>query len=297
MSWLERAIRVGLRPLGVRSRYIETDVARHHVYDAGGGGALPPIVFLPGLSDSATSLLPVLLRVRRRARRVVIVESAGHGLSGAARGEYTVARHLASIAAVLDELLDEPAILAGNSLGGATAFRYAVDRPSRVCGLYLTSPAGAPMDETAREDIRRAFTMQTTVDARAFLDRVFHRAPALAPLLARLILARASSPAIADLLGSIGNDGALPDKLAGLTVPVTVVWGRSERLLPASSLAYWRDHLPAHAVFAEPDGFGHCPHLDDPARLARMIAAFATSLTPDFQSGTRARAPALRSAL
>jgi pimeloyl-ACP methyl ester carboxylesterase len=241
---------------------------------------LPTIVLLPGLSDAAPSLVPVLLRLRAEARRIIIVESAGHGLSGAARGEYSVARHFASLTAVLDQLLDGPAILAGNSLGGATALRYALDQPERVCGLYLTSPAGAPLDDLARDDIRRAFTMRTTADARAFLDRVFHRSPALAPVLARLILARASSAAVGDILRSMGNDDALLEKLADLTIPLTLVWGRSERLLPPSSLAYLRGHLPAHAVVAEPDGFGHCPHLDDPARLARLITAFASSLAP-----------------
>jgi pimeloyl-ACP methyl ester carboxylesterase len=288
MTRLERGVRVGLGAIGVCSRYVETEVARHHVYDAVGRGALPTIVLLPGLSDAAPSLVPVLLRLRSCAQRVIIVESAGHGLSGTARGEYTVARHFRSITAVLDQLLDGPAVLAGNSLGGATAVHYALERPGDVCGLYLTSPAGAPLDDLARADIRRAFTMRTTADARAFLDRVFHRSPALAPLLARLILDRASSSAVADILRSMGDDdNTLPDKLASLTIPVTLVWGRSERLLPPSSLAYLRGHLPLHAVIAEPHGFGHCPHLDDPARLAGMIAAFARSLALDGESQVR----------
>jgi pimeloyl-ACP methyl ester carboxylesterase len=280
---LERGIRLGLRAIGVCSRYVETEVARHHVYDAVGRGALPPIVLLPGLSDAAPSLVPVLLHLRGPARRVLIIESAGHGLSGTARGEYTVARHLTSMTAALDQLLDAPAVLAGNSLGGATALSYALERPTRVCGLYLTSPAGAPLDDVALDDIRRAFTMRTTADARAFLDRVFHRSPLLAPAFARLILARASSTAVGDILRSMSGDHPLPENLADLTMPLTLVWGRSERLLPPSSLAYLRDHLPAHAVIAEPDGFGHCPHLDNPMRLARMIAAFASSLVSDNQ--------------
>jgi pimeloyl-ACP methyl ester carboxylesterase len=48
-------------------------------------------------------------------------------------------------------------------------------------------------------------------------------------------------------------------------------------LLPASSLAYFRRHLPGHVVIEEPEGFGHCPHVDAPARLARRIVDFIAS--------------------
>lgn len=276
MSVLDRVIRVGLRGGGLRSRYVATKVARHHIYEARGDGPLPTLVFLPGLSDSASSLAPVLLRLRRRARRVLVIDAAGHGLSGQARDEYTVDRHLASSVAVLDEVLDEPAILIGNSLGGATALRYAIERPARVRGLYLTSPGGAQLDDAELDALRAAFAIGSRADARAFLRRVVHRAPALAPVLARVIHRRAGSPAVSDLLRTLGREHALtPAELGGLTMPATLLWGRSERLLPPAALAYFRAHLPAHAVIVEAEGLGHCPHLDDPARLARMIGEFA----------------------
>jgi pimeloyl-ACP methyl ester carboxylesterase len=276
---IERAARALLRAAGVRSRYVETAVARHHVYDAPGQGRLPTIAFLPGLSDSGASLAPVLLRLRRRVRRVLIVESAGHGLSPPAHGEYTMDRHLASMGAALDRLLDEPAVLAGNSLGGATALRYAVDRPTRVRGLYLTSPGGAALDDATLDDLRRAFAIRTTAEARAFLDRVITRPGPAAPLLARLVRARAASPDVTSLLRTLDAHHRLtPDELARLAAPVTVLWGRAERLLPPAALAYFREHLPAHATILEPAGLGHCPHLDDPRRLAQLLAAFAAQV-------------------
>ena len=47
----------------------ETDVASHYVYQADGRGPLPPLVILPGLSDSAASAALVMLHLRRRTRR------------------------------------------------------------------------------------------------------------------------------------------------------------------------------------------------------------------------------------
>lgn len=292
MSRLERLLRAGLRLAGVRSRYVDTEVARHHVYDAPGTGALPPVVLLPGLSDSAATWVPVLLSLRRRARRVTIVESAGHGLSDPPRGEYSVARHLASSAAVLDQLLAEPALLVGNSLGGATALRYAHSRPERVLGLFLTSPAGAPLEAEASAEVRAAFALRSRRDARAFLEKVFHRVPPLAPLLlGPLVHTRCNAPAVTDILATVDGQHSLPVELAALAMPITLLWGRSERLLRPEQLAYFRAHLPAHVTIDEPEGFGHCPHLDDPARLSRLIADFARQLQfdgPEVESGASA---------
>jgi pimeloyl-ACP methyl ester carboxylesterase len=272
---IERAVRRVLGALGVPDRYVETPVARHHVYDAPGRGGLAPVVFLPGLCDTAASIAPVVLAIRRQARRVVVVEAAGHGLSDQAHGEYTVERHLESTAAVLDAIVDEPAVLVGNSLGGADALRYAIEQPARVRGVFVTSPAGAVIGPESIAEVRRAFEMRTVTDARHFVDRVVARPSRLGPAFARIMLLRAGSRSVADLVRTFGDQHAIDAaELARLEVPVRVIWGRDERLLPPAALAYFRAHLPAHATIAEPAGIGHCPHLDDPARLARLIAAF-----------------------
>jgi pimeloyl-ACP methyl ester carboxylesterase len=82
-------------------------------------------------------------------------------------------------------------------------------------------------------------------------------------------------PHIRDLLETATlDDLPTPERLAALTMPVLLVWGRSERILPPSSLAYFRRALPPHAMVEEPAGFGHCPHFDDPKRLAKRVVEF-----------------------
>ncbi|HWM88774.1 MAG TPA: alpha/beta hydrolase [Kofleriaceae bacterium] len=261
---------------GVRGRRLDTDVATHHVYLAEGKGPLPPLVLLHGLSDSAASGALIMLHLRRRARRVIAVESAGHGRSGPPLVEYNLERHRASMTQVLDALLDEPAVFVGNSLGGATAIHYALERPERVRALLLTSPVGGAVEQEVIDDLRRTFSPRTLADARALVDRLFHRPGRLAPLVARLVLARTGSRAVCDLIRNFGPaDAFTPEELARLRAPLHLMWGRSERLLPPAMLAYFRAHLPASAVITEPDDFGHCPHLDAPLRFARLVADFA----------------------
>jgi pimeloyl-ACP methyl ester carboxylesterase len=266
---VDRLVRYPLGLLGVRSHYVQTDVARHHVYDTGGTGS--PIACLPGLSDSAASWAPIVLALRRRGHRVLVVEGAGHGLSDEATGTYSVDAHFASVGEVLDQVLDVPAVLVGNSLGGATALDYAVRRP--VAGVFLASPGGGRMDEIALASIRRSFDIQSVADARAFLERVVARPSVRHRILARVVLAASRARGVREILASLRPE-LVSEGIAGIEAPIRLVWGRAERLLPAASLEWLREQLPAHAVITEPDGFGHCPHLDDPMRLARMILEF-----------------------
>ncbi|MGB2709932.1 MAG: alpha/beta hydrolase, partial [Conexibacter sp.] len=59
-----------------------------------------------------------------------------------------------------------------------------------------------------------------------------------------------------------------------IDVPVTVVFGRRDRVVPRS--ARLRDELPAHTRWLEPPDLGHVPMWDDPAAVAHAILAAAT---------------------
>lgn len=220
-------------------------------------------------------------RVRPHVQSVTMLEAAGLGLSSAPRTEYTPAVHLASMTQALDMIVREPAILVGNSLGGATALHYALARPERVRGLVLVSPAVAPVDDDATDTIRGAFDLRSAADAIRFIERVCLERPPLARLVAGKLVEQSSRTAVRDFLRTVSAaDAAIPEELAAIAVPAWLLWGRAERILPPSMLTYLRAHLPAHVVIASPDGFAHCPHLDQPGRLARMILTFAELSTP-----------------
>ena len=59
-------------------------------------------------------------------------------------------------------------------------------------------------------------------------------------------------------------------ELAVLRVPVRLIWGARDRLLPAGTLDYFRLGLPG-ADFVELPGTGHLPHLESPRALARAL--------------------------
>jgi pimeloyl-ACP methyl ester carboxylesterase len=274
----ERLGRLALQRRGVVSRRVATRLGNLHVYDGRGSGELPTTVLLHGIGSAATPFGPVLEHLRRDVRRVLAPEYPGHGFSDDADVRLTPDALFESVAAALDTLVDEPAIVIGNSLGGAVALHYALARPSRVRALVLVSPAGARASDEEWREIRSTFDIASRADASAFLRRLYHRPPWFLPLLAHEFPEALGRRAVRDLLETASNDHALsPDALGSLVMPVLLVWGASERLLPETHLDYFARYLPSHALIERPEGFGHCPHIDAPAALARRIVAFARS--------------------
>ena len=207
---------------------------------------------------------------------MVALDLPGHGFSEAPREPLTPQGLFGAVHEALDTLVKEPMVLVGSSLGGALALKYALDRPERLVGLALVSPVAARMSPMEWEDLLGSFKIESTSQARRLLAQLYHRTPwfisALAPGV-RDVMKRA---AIRDIISTATlDDLPEPTTLGSLPMPVLLLWGQSERLLPRSALAYFRRYLPPQAVIEEPAGFGHCPHLDDPARLAARLVEFA----------------------
>jgi len=279
LSAAQKLGRFALNRRGLDSREVRTRVGTLHAYDGRGPGGLPPMVVLHGMGSAATSFGAVLSQLHRHARRVTAPDMPGHGFSAEPAVRLTPELLTDAMRDALDDLIDEPAVLCGNSLGGAVALRYALDRPEKVRALVLISPAAARLSDAELDAIRATFDLGSAREAVAFMERLYHRPPWFAPLLAGEVREMMRRPVVRDLLRSATPEHApTPAELASLTAPTLLLWGRSERLLPASSLAYLRAHLPPHAVVEEPHGQGHCPHFDDPAALASRIVAFARAL-------------------
>lgn len=275
---VERLSRFALNRRGMISRTVPTRALDLHVYDGVGRGSLPTVVMLHGLGAAGGSFGRVVGALRPHVRRVLIPELPGHGASVHPGNGLRVTPELLLDAMVeaLDQLLDEPAIVYGNSLGGAVALSYAVRRPARVRSLVLVSPAGAVLAHDEWSALRAAFDLRTARDARQFMERVYHRPPWFLALIAHEFPGVMLRPAVREILESTTPEHASkPAELAALTMPILLVWGRSEKLLPASSLAWFRQNLPAQTVIEEPEGFGHAPQLEEPARIAERILAFA----------------------
>ncbi len=279
---VERVARQALIAEGLESRFRRTSVAKLHLYDAPGRGDLPTVVLLHGISSAATPFAKLIRHLRPHVRRVLAPEAPGHGFSTEPVETMTPDSLFEGMAELLDEELDEPAIVFGNSLGGAVALSYGLARPERVRGLFLASPAGAHMSAAELEAFLAAFDVRSPAEARAFLSRIYHRTPWFLPLFAPQLQRLFARPAVRGFRATVRPEHLFTsERVRELRVPCHLLWGRSERLLPDSSLEFFLRSLPAHATLARPDRIGHCAHLEDPVDLAQRIVAFSRVVTGD----------------
>ena len=286
MAWLKTAQDVSRKALnirGFRSCSFDSSVSKIHYFDAQSKGGLPPFIFLHGIGSSANGFSALLPKVKRATKRLLAPDSPGHGGSSVPENGFDLDTIYAGLVEFLDakiERLGEPIFLYGSSLGGAMSLKYAMERPQNLRGLLLSSPAGAPIPEEEMEQLKELFQMRSRHDARYFLNRLFHKRPWYSRLIEPIFFQLMSRSHIEDFFDSVqdSSQAFTPEQLGALEMPLLLMWGESERILPASCLHYYKEHLPEHAKIEIPEGVGHSPHIERPGVMARRIIQFANGV-------------------
>lgn len=113
----------------------------------------PPLIFAHGLSGNR-AFTKRQFQPLCEDFRIITFDQRGHGDSTPIKNPelYDAARMANDIAAILDALNITQAVVGGESMGSATALKFALQWPQRVKSLLLTAPAfgDKPNTETER---------------------------------------------------------------------------------------------------------------------------------------------------
>jgi pimeloyl-ACP methyl ester carboxylesterase len=267
---------------GAESWTSSLDGHRVHRYAFAGHGDGPPLLLLHGLGGSASSVAPLVPSLLPLAPRVVLLELPGHGRSPEpARGPLNAREYGGVVIACAEEMAREQGgkvVLVGNSLGGALALYTAHERPDLAAGVVGLNPAGAELSDEAMNALPRAFTDANTGAAR-MARLLFYRTPWTFWLVARDFARHWGTPTVQRILDDAraGSDRSLGlDVLTDIHVPVLILWGAQDRLLPPSSLEDFRRIAGARVETLQ--GCGHLPQLERPAATRRAVAEFVRGL-------------------
>jgi len=268
-----------LRTQGFSAHQRSTSLGSVHWLEARGGGE-DTLVLVHGLGARGTHYRRLCIALLPHVKRLILPDLPGHGHSHLPEDAYTTAAIQAGLEEFLDEvLIDEPAVLYGNSLGGRAVLQYGARRPDRVRGLVVTSPAGGRARTMSVEEVAESFRVKSHADAVAFTDRVFSRPVPLKHAVARLVWAQLREPSVRLLIERTGEHDILPpEELRALKPPTLFVWGGAEKILPYEHLEYFQTHLPEHVRFEHPEHYGHSAYAEHPEDLAARLIDFKRSL-------------------
>ena len=248
---------------------IELDGCKVHLRR---GGAGKPLLFLHGASG-APVILPFMEKLAQRFD-VLVPEHPGYGQSGEPAWLENI-HDMAYFYLDFLKFLDlKDVVVIGSSMGGWIAMEMAVRDTSRIASLVLVGPAGVAAPGVQPADI---FLMSPEDLLRAlFVDE-------------KLVAARLAEPATPEgvdvalknrhttaLLGWEPrlHDPFLPKWLHRIDVPVKIIWGEQDRILPVGFLNEYKRLMPK----AETEVFsncGHLPHAEMPDRFCDSIVKFA----------------------
>ena len=248
--------------------FVEIDGCRIHLR-RGGSGA--PLVFLHGASG-APAILPFMEKLALRFD-VLVPEHPGYGLSDEPEWLDNIHDLAYFYLDFLKRLDLENVTLVGSSLGGWIGLEMAVRDTLRLRALVLVSPAGLRAPGVQPAD---TFLMSPEELARQlFHDPKFAQARLAEPVTPESVeISLKNRHATARLAWEPRlHDPHLQKWLHRIDVPVQIIWGDQDRILPLGFLDIFKKWMPAAKAAVVKDA-GHLPHVEKSEEFCDLVMRF-----------------------
>ncbi len=258
---------------GAESRSTTVEGYRIH-YDVLGPASGPPVVLVHGLGGRAEEWLGLAHYLVKAGYRVYLPDLPGYGSSDKpAEFSYSVADEAAVVVGFMDAMGLKQVDLGGISMGGWIVQIVATSHPERVRRLILFDSAG--IHEKPSWDTR-LFTPATNAEV-SQLNALLYPHPFPVPgFVARDILRITEKNgwvirrAVASMLaGRNASDDLLPK----LQMPVLIVWGAEDRIMPLRQGEKMHSLVPQSQLEVFP-GCGHLSPMQCASQVGPKIVEF-----------------------
>lgn len=239
------------------------------------------VLFIHGYPLDRTIWEPQLAALNGWRR--IAPDLRGMGLSDAPDLGYSMATYAADLAALLDALAIDRAVLCGLSMGGYVAFEFARRWRERVAGLVLIdtrAEADSAEGKRLRDD---AAALAREGGAAAIAETMLHSmvaSSATAELLQRVREIMSAAP-VSGIVGALAAMRDRPDStalLASLTgIPVLVMVGAEDRLAPPARASAMASAIPEARLIVVA-GAAHLPTIEQPPVVTDAMRAFLAGL-------------------
>lgn len=241
-----------------------------------------PALLLIHASAGSTHEWDPLVPMLTGSHHLIRVDLLGHGRSAKPEdGDYAVPAQARRVAATLDRLGVEHAIVAAHSSGGYTATSLAEQRPDLVTALALIN-SGPSMDSVipqgqihiTPEQWPRLTDEQLLQLASVGFSRAGFEPPLAFLNETRHMTFHSFTTTMRESSAYI-TEKPVPDRLAAVGKPLLVIWGADDRRYRTSHATAYRDVAGARLELLP--GIGHTPNLEDPRRTADLLLDFTAA--------------------
>ncbi len=285
----------------MRHRVADLDGPVHYL-DFGGGGS--PALLIHGLGGSALNWMAVGPHMAQ-SHRVLALDLVGFGQTPLFNRSAAVGANAALVHDFIEQVLGEPALLVGNSMGGHIAILEAASHPESVSGLVLVDAAapGARMRRFEPVMVGALAAVSVPMLGPAMFERRVRRSAAEQLVKETLALVCAdpsrvdpevfeahvdltrqrgrlgpqNTRAFIQAFRSIGLRVADPRfwlKVARGQAPALIVHGRQDRVVPLGAALEMKRRRPDWEL-AILDGVGHVPMLETPDLFMRVLRSWS----------------------
>jgi pimeloyl-ACP methyl ester carboxylesterase len=271
-------------------------------------GTAPVLLLLHGLACNRHTWDPVWDRLGEHYT-LLAPDLLGHGESDKPRGDYSPGGFANGMRDLLTILGIDKVTVVGHSFGGAVGMQFAYQFPERTERLVLVNAGGLGKEVTVAiralglPGYQYTLGLLTAPGVRQLNTTVLRALKAtglrdlrdlgeVADILETLKEPRARY-AVHKLVTGVmdwrGQNITMRDR-AYLTelMPLCVIWGEDDRVLPAHHAQTATDFAPRAQVTVMPDT-GHFPHKDHPDDFAAVVEGFIDSTIPATYSRARWR--------
>ena len=241
-----------------------------------------PVIFLHGITDSWHSFEPMLPHLPNTIHTFALTQR-GHGEAERPATGYLPQDFAADVAAFMDALQIERAVIAGHSLGSTNAQRFGLDYPERALGLVLMGSFASFKDKPELVEFVEAGISQLEDPIDPAFAREFQESTLAQPIppefLETIVQESLKVPARVWKAAFQGIfEGEFPSELGKIKTPTLIVWGDQDAYCPPSDQETLRSAIVGSRLLVY-SGAGHAFHWEEPARFATDLVAFIKTLT------------------
>jgi pyruvate dehydrogenase E2 component (dihydrolipoamide acetyltransferase) len=211
-------------------------------------------------------------------RAVYAIDLPGHGGSTKDVGEGDLASFVDVVAGFMDAMGIEKAHIFGHSMGGAVAGSLAISHPERVQSVALIASAGLG-EEINGDYIEGFIAANRRKEMKNILGLLFADPNLVNRQLVNDVIRFKRLDGVdealrktADKLFPGGKQVDVPD-LSRVEVPMLVVWGREDKVVPVSH----SENVPEKARVEALDDTGHMPQMEAAGIVNRLLGKFLDS--------------------